>query len=209
MRLGVLQSASDAALVERLAGPLGVALRAVDDGALRALALDALVIAGDVDAARWPALTRFAQAGGPVLGLGAGCGALCRAGLLEGEVVPVAPTGGGERFCVVEGRPTPFTHAIPAGRHLRFADARVAGRYAHPAPALLEAEARVVLRYCSADGEVAAAEGSLDAIAGICNPAANVVGLLLSPSAQPAVGDEWRSLCACLAGWRGAGVGRV
>jgi len=64
------------------------------------------------------AVKEFAAAGGPVLGICNGFQILCEAGLLEGALSRNA----GLRFecrdvhLVVEGRPTPFSHAIPAGR---------------------------------------------------------------------------------------------
>src|SRR5438876_1056129 len=67
------------------------------------------------------AAKRFAEAGGPVLGICNGFQILCEAGLLDGALLRNATL----RFecrdvhVVVEGRPTPFTGAIPAGRVLR------------------------------------------------------------------------------------------
>ena len=128
----------------------------------------------------------FAKAGGPVLGICNGFQVLCEAGLLEGALARNESL----RFvcqdvhCVVEGRPTPFTHAIPAGRHLRMSVAHAEGRYVHPDPERLEGEGQVVFRYCSADGEVcdeANPNGSFHNIAGVCNAEGNVVGLMPHP----------------------------
>jgi len=132
------------------------------------------------------AVIDFAKAGGPVLGICNGFQILCESGLLEGALTRNESL----RFicrdvhCVVEGRPTPFTHAIPAGRHLKMSVAHAEGRYVHPEPERLEGEGQVVFRYCSADGEVADEanpNGSFHSIAGVCNAEGNVVGLMPHP----------------------------
>jgi phosphoribosylformylglycinamidine synthase len=131
-------------------------------------------------------VVEFARAGGPVLGICNGFQILCEAGLLEGALLRNESL----RFecrdvhCVVEGRPTPFTHAIPAGRHIKMSIAHAEGRYTHPDVERLEGEGRVVFRYSTADGEVTPAanpNGSLRNIAGVCNAAGNVVGLMPHP----------------------------
>ena len=133
-----------------------------------------------------PAVKRFADAGGPVLGICNGFQILCEAGLLEGALtrnqsLKFACT---DVWLRVEGRPTPFTAAIAAGRHLRMSIAHAEGRYAHPDVETLEREGRVVFRYCAADGAVtpeANPNGSMNNIAGVCNAAGNVVGLMPHP----------------------------
>ncbi|HET6610476.1 MAG TPA: phosphoribosylformylglycinamidine synthase subunit PurQ [Kofleriaceae bacterium] len=132
------------------------------------------------------AVKDFARGGGPVLGICNGFQILCEAGLLEGALVRNASL----RFeCAdiwvrVEGRPTPFSHAIPAGRILSMAVAHGAGRYVHDDVDRLEGEGRVVFRYVTADGdvtEVANPNGSQSNIAGVTNAAGNVVGLMPHP----------------------------
>ncbi len=182
MRFGVV--GGDAQQVERaLLAPAGARGTAVDatSGALPGN-LDALVVlSGDARAPIMAAVASFAARGGPVLGVGAGFGVLCEWGLLDGAVTV---TPGSERaavHCLVEGRPTPFTQAIPAGRQLSTTLGEVAGRFEHADVAALEADARVVARYASADGEVCASAdptGSANNIAGICNGAGNIVGLV-------------------------------
>jgi phosphoribosylformylglycinamidine synthase subunit PurQ / glutaminase len=132
------------------------------------------------------AVIAFAAAGGPVLGICNGFQILCEAGLLEGALARNESLKFvcADVHCVIEGRPTPFTHAIPAGRHIRMSIAHAEGRYVHPDPERLEREGRVVFRYCTADGEVTAAanpNGSVNNIAGVCNEAGNVVGLMPHP----------------------------
>jgi len=132
------------------------------------------------------AVRRFAAAGGPVLGICNGFQILCEAGLLDGVLTRNASLHFECRdvHLVVEGRPTPWTEAIPAGRILKMPIAHAEGRYLHPEVERLEAEARVVFRYVDASGgETAAANpnGSLRNIAGITNAAGNVVGLMPHP----------------------------
>jgi phosphoribosylformylglycinamidine synthase len=132
------------------------------------------------------AVKTFAREGGPVLGICNGFQILCESGLLEGALLKNKRL----RFeCKdvhlrVEGRPTPFTHAIPAGRHIRLSIAHGLGRYTHPEPERLEGEGQVVFRYVSADGELtedANPNGSIAHIAGVCNADGNVVGLMPHP----------------------------
>jgi phosphoribosylformylglycinamidine synthase subunit PurQ / glutaminase len=57
----------------------------------------------------------------------------------------------------------------------------------------LRRENRIVFRYCTPIGEITAEanpNGSLDNIAGICNPGRNVVGMMPHPerSAEPELG---------------------
>jgi len=58
---------------------------------------------------------------------------------------------------------------------------------------LLRRENRIVFRYCTPSGEITEAanpNGSLENIAGICNPDGNVVGMMPHPerSAEPELG---------------------
>lgn len=132
------------------------------------------------------AVKRFAERGGPVLGICNGFQILCEAGLLEGALVQNASLRFvcKDVYCLVEGRPTPFTHAIPAGRHIRVPIAHSDGCYVHSDVEALERDGRVIFRYCTADGAVSAPanpNGSLANIAGVCNPSGNVLGLMPHP----------------------------
>lgn len=128
----------------------------------------------------------FAKSGGPVLGICNGFQILCESGLLEG----VLTRNESLRFickdiyCRVEGRPTPFTRTLPAGRHIKMPIAHAEGCYRHPDIERLEGESQVVFRYCDAEGSVTPAanpNGSINNIAGICNASGNVVGLMPHP----------------------------
>lgn len=132
------------------------------------------------------AVIDFAKQGGPVLGICNGFQILCESGLLEGSL----SRNDSLRFtcrdiyCRVEGRPTPFTRNIAAGQHLKMPIAHSEGRYAHPDIQRLEAESQIIFRYCDAEGRVCEEvnpNGSINNIAGICNAAGNVVGLMPHP----------------------------
>lgn len=128
----------------------------------------------------------FAERGGPVLAVCNGFQIACEAGLLEGALTRNESL----RFecrdvhVRVEGKPTPFTRAIPAGRILKMSIAHAEGRYVHPDVARLEREGLVLFRYSTADGGVTAAanpNGSTANIAGVTNARGNVVGLMPHP----------------------------
>jgi phosphoribosylformylglycinamidine synthase len=143
------------------------------------------------------AVQRFAQAGGPVLGICNGFQILCEAGLLPGALMrnsrltfvsrPVALR--------VEQTDTAFTSRYRRGDLLRMPVAHGEGRFAaDPATlARLEAEGRVVVRYVGPDGGALpeTINGSLGEIAGIANAEGNVVGLMPHPdrAADPALGN--------------------
>jgi phosphoribosylformylglycinamidine synthase subunit PurQ / glutaminase len=141
-------------------------------------------------------LRAFAAAGGPVLGVGAGFGALCAAGLLPGRVAATLAGETPPTHVRVEGRPTPFTWAIPAGRVLGIGREPLGARYLPPDPEALVRAGRVVLRYC--DGAGGLADG--DSVAGVCDDTGRVVGLFpgslaVASALAPGLG---RQLLACL-----------
>jgi phosphoribosylformylglycinamidine synthase len=145
------------------------------------------------------AVAEAANAGTPVLGICNGFQVLLESGLLPGAMLRNRDV----RFhCEqvhirVERTDTPFTSIAREGQILRMPIAHGEGNYWAPPEtvAALEAGGQVVFRYCTPDGEVADdanPNGSVNGIAGICNPARNVVGLMPHPerACEMAVGSE-------------------
>ena len=143
-------------------------------------------------------VTRFAERGGPVLGICNGFQVLLEAGLLPGAML----RNSGLKFrCEhvhlrVEQTDTPFTSACRVGQILRLPIAHGEGNYfAEPSVVeSLEKNRQVIFRYTSAAGEVldsANPNGSVNAIAGLCNAARNVVGLMPHPerACEPILGS--------------------
>ena len=145
------------------------------------------------------AVRRFADAGGPVLGICNGFQVLCESGLLPGVLVRNHHL---HFVCEwvhvrVEQSRAPFTSRARVGQLLRIPIKHGEGAYfAHPEElAKLEAEGRVLLRYCDELGCASAAanpNGSLANIAGVCNARGNVFGLMPHPehAVEAALGGE-------------------
>ncbi len=86
----------------------------------------------------------------------------------------------------VEQLDTPFTGACRPGQVLRLPIAHGEGNYFAPPDVIarLEANRQIIFRYTNAAGQVtdeANPNGSAAAIAGLCNEARNVVGLMPHP----------------------------
>ena len=144
------------------------------------------------------AVRRHAEAGGAVLGICNGFQILCEAQLLPGALVRNAGLHYVSRPVDVriERADTVFTRAFRPGQVIRIPVGHGDGRYV-AAPAdldRLEAEGRVVLRY--ADGGALDVpgnpNGALRGIAGICNEAGTVVGMMPHPErlADAALGSD-------------------
>jgi phosphoribosylformylglycinamidine synthase len=127
----------------------------------------------------------FAHAGGPVLGICNGFQVLCEAGLLPGALLPNDHLRFRCRQVTVEvvNAGTVFTRACEVGERLSIPCKHTTGRYYAPEPDRLEASGQVVLRYAPGENP----NGSLRDIAGVCNEAGNVVGLM--PHPEHAVGE--------------------
>jgi phosphoribosylformylglycinamidine synthase len=135
------------------------------------------------------AVSRFAAEGGPVVGICNGFQVLTEAGLLPGAL----QKNRGLRFlCTtttvrVETDRSVLTSGVPIGIELRIPINHFEGNYTCDPDtlAMLRAEDRVVLRY------VENPNGSLDDIAGVCNAARNVVGLMPHPerASDPLLGS--------------------
>jgi phosphoribosylformylglycinamidine synthase subunit PurQ / glutaminase len=134
------------------------------------------------------AVSRFAERGGPVLGICNGFQVLLEAGLLPGAMV----RNKGVKFVSrivpvkVEQVDTPFTAACRPGQILRLPIAHGEGNYYAPPDtvAALEANRQVIFRYTDDTGTACDAgdpNGSINYIAGICNAQRNVVGLMPHP----------------------------
>ena len=141
-------------------------------------------------------LRAFARGGGKLLGLADGVAWLCAAGLLPGGVT-TSGAGAAATHVRVEGRATPFTWAIPAGRILALAPAARAHRYdaADADVVALATRGRIVLRYCDGAGGVAGAHAA--SVAGLCDETGHVVGLVAPTKAELACALG-RQLRACL-----------
>jgi len=130
----------------------------------------------------------FAARGGPVLGVCNGFQILLEAELIPGAMLRNRSV---KFVCAhvnirVEQTDTPFTSAARKGQVLRIPIAHGEGNYfaAPEVLAKLEANRQVIFRYTTAEGEVTDASnpnGSINNIAGLCNEARNVVGLMPHP----------------------------
>ena len=125
------------------------------------------------------AVSGFAAAGGPVVGICNGFQVLTEAALLPGAL----QKNSGLKFlcdtveCRVETSRSVLTSNVDPGVVLRLPINHFEGNYICDAATLerLRADERIVLRY------VDNPNGSLDDIAGICDEAGNVVGLMPHP----------------------------
>jgi phosphoribosylformylglycinamidine synthase I len=135
---------------------------------------------------------RFARSGGLVLGICNGFQILLEAGLLPGAMM----RNKGLRYLCrqvhirVESTDTPFTCAAQKGQVLKIPIAHNEGNYFCEPSALAELDrnGQIVFHYVKPDGTEAPENdreanpnGSLHAIAGICNRERNVLGLMPHP----------------------------
>lgn len=127
-------------------------------------------------------VVRFAESGGPIIGICNGFQILCEAGLLPGVLMRNASL----KFAChdvelrVETASSVFTSQYRKGETVRFPIAHGEGNYRCDEDTLrrLRGEDRVAFRYAGADG---GPNGATDAIAGILNERRNVLGLMPHP----------------------------
>jgi phosphoribosylformylglycinamidine synthase len=134
------------------------------------------------------ALREFAASGGAVLGICNGFQILCEAGLLPGALIRNRSLQFRceHVFLKTVAPDSPFTGKIPAGKILRLPIAHGEGCYFADDATLdqLEKDGRILWQYADAAGqltETSNPNGSLRNIAGICNEARNVAGLMPHP----------------------------
>ena len=143
------------------------------------------------------AVKEFAASGGPLLGICNGFQILCEAGLLPGVLLQNLQMRFLSRFVELEvaSTNTPFTRSLKLGEKIHCPVAHFDGNYFADAEtvARLKAEDQVVLRYTqsfSLQQSDRGINGAIDRIAGICNSARNVFGLMPHPerAAEESVG---------------------
>jgi phosphoribosylformylglycinamidine synthase subunit PurQ / glutaminase len=158
-------------------------------------------------------LQTFAAQGKFVLGVCNGFQILCEAGLLPGALIRNRDL---HFICDyvrvrVESCETPYTHELRRGSVLRMPIAHAEGNYVCDDATLAELQRndQIIFRYCDEKGaitEAANPNGARDNIAGICNRARNVLGLMPHPerACEDLLGssdgrDIFRSLAGTLA----------
>ncbi|HEV2390611.1 MAG TPA: phosphoribosylformylglycinamidine synthase I [Nitrososphaerales archaeon] len=134
------------------------------------------------------AVKRLADRGVPVLGVCNGFQILVESGLLPGALLRNSTL---KFVCKwthvrVENTRTPFTSGLSDGQVLSMPIAHGEGRFFLPRAELdeLEKDGRVAFRYCDPSGKPTTESnptGTLHGIAGVCNKAGNVVGLMPHP----------------------------
>jgi len=134
------------------------------------------------------AVQRFAEAGGPLLGICNGFQVLCETGLLPGALVRNESL---HFVCDsvhlrVERSARPFTTRVRSAALLRIPIKHGEGAYYAPPEefARLEARGQILLRYCDAEGRVtpeANPNGAVGSAAGVVSERGNVMGLMPHP----------------------------
>ncbi len=157
------------------------------------------------------AVKQFADNGGLVLGICNGFQVLCEAGLLPGALIRNRSLQFRceQVYLKTATQDSPFTNKIPAGKLLRVPIAHGEGCYfADPETlASLQANRQILWQYTDSTGAVTDAanpNGALQNIAGICNQARNVAGLMPHPerACEPLLGsDDGRLVFESLISW--------
>ncbi len=165
-------------------------------------------------------VNRYAASGRPVMGICNGFQVLLEAGLLPGAMLRNTSCKfvcRPQRVRVeVESARTPFTLELRSGQVITLPIAHGEGNYYADGETLaqMEMDGQVVFRYCDESGEPtheSNPNGSLDNIAGICNKAGNVLGMMPHPerAAESILGGaDGRLLFDSVAQWVQGG-GRI
>jgi len=153
-------------------------------------------------------IEKFAQGGGLVIGICNGFQILLEASILPGAMRKNESLHFICRFVYVrvENNDTPFTRIFKKGQVLKIPIAHFEGNYYADSQTLkkLKEDNRIVFRYCDKDGRIlseANPNGSVEAIAGICNEEGNVLGMMPHPerASEAILGSEdgrgiWESI---------------
>ena len=180
MKLGVVTNAGslEGEVAMRAAGACAVEPVLLSQPSDSFEGLAAMVVVSDLSDARALVLGA-AERGLPILGLGAGFGALCSLGLLDGGLVENDPAGfiGCAQRVAVASKDSVWTCGFFEGEQLSLALRSRAARFVADPDVLerLEKDRQVILRH------VDDPTGSANGIAGITNAKGTIVGLSLHP----------------------------
>ena len=145
------------------------------------------------------AVKDFAANGGYVLGICNGFQILCEMGLLPGVLLRNQHQKFVSKsiYLKTDSTQSPITRALDSGQLVRMPVAHADGRY-YADPDVIESlhkNGQVLFRYSNAEGDVNEEtnfNGSIDAIAGICNAERNVMGMMPHPerAAESLLGED-------------------
>ncbi len=134
------------------------------------------------------AVEKFASNGGLVIGICNGFQILVEAGLIPGALMKNSSLKFVSKWVNirVDNNITPFTHLMKIGDLLRIPVAHGEGNYFASEEVLgeLRQNSQIVFRYCDEEGRVmpeSNPNGSIENIAGICNPRGNILGMMPHP----------------------------
>lgn len=130
----------------------------------------------------------FAQKGGYVWGIGNGFYALCKLGLLPGEIRPniCGKFISKNIYLLSDSRQAAITWNIESSTVVRVPIAHSRGAYFADQSDLLDMRigGQILLRYCDKNGNLSVdfnPDGSVENIAAICNEQKNVMGMMAHP----------------------------